>query len=165
MIANLVEAIGEVAIRVKDMDRMVEFYVDQLGFELRRRFSNDVAAIKLAPEVAGQIQTLTLFGESLPGNFSNYRWKGLEHSVSALHHFAVTIASANYDILHSQLRQKNIPFDVANHRWTGWKGTYVSDPEGNILEFVCYDEAFDEGKTGVYDFNKLHGASHGKPFV
>lgn len=165
MISDLVETIGEVALRVKNMDEMVSFYVEHLGFELRRRFENDVAAIKLAPGLAGQVQTLTLFGESLPGNFGGFRWAGLDQGVSTLHHFAMTIKAENYDILHDRLLQAGIAFETANHRWTGWKGTYVKDPEGNIVEFVCYDEEFDEGKSGQYDFQKLHGSSTGKPFV
>lgn len=165
MIVDLVLSIGEVALRVKDMDAMVTFYVDHLGFRLRRRFENDVAAIWLAEGVAGQVQTLTLFGQTLPGNFAKFRWAGLDQNVSTLHHFALTIRPENYEVLHTRLREAGIPFETANHRWTGWKGTYVRDPEGNIVEFVCYDEAFDEGKTGKYDFDRLHGASNGKAFA
>lgn len=165
MLSDLVESIGEVALRVKNMDEMVAFYVERLGFELRRRFENDVAAIQLANGVAGQVQTLTLFGELLPGNFAKFEWRGLEQNMSSLHHFALTIRAENYETLHSRLHQHGIPFETANHRWTGWKGTYLRDPEGNIVEFVCYDVAFDEGKSGKYDFDTLHGASNGKPFI
>ena len=165
MIAKHIKAIGEISIRVSDMDAMIDFYVNTLGFELRRRFQNDVAAIKLAEGVLGQVQTLTLFGPHLPGNFNSFEWSGLNNNTSPLHHFALTIPADEYQEMLDDLAASSIPFDVANHRWTGWKGIYVQDPEGNIIEFVCYDEDFDEGKEGRYDFNKLHGASSGKKFV
>jgi len=165
MISTYVKSIGEIAIRVKNMDRMVDFYVELLGFELRRRFENDVAAIKLADGYHNQIHTLTLFNENLPGNFKKYNWPGLDNKFTNLHHFALTIVADDYDEFIHLLNEKNIPYDTATHRWTGWKGIYLQDPELNILEFVCYDERFDEGKTGAYDFNKLHGSTTGKEFL
>lgn len=165
MLDKFVIAIGEISIRVENMDDMLEFYVDKLGFELRRRFENDVAAIKLSNGVEGQVQTLTLFSKALPGNFHSYRWKGLDNNQSPLHHFALTIESSQYENLVNTLSENDIPYDSAIHRWTGWKGVYIQDPEENIIEFVCYDEDCDEGKTGKYDFGKLHGAESGKPFV
>jgi catechol-2,3-dioxygenase len=29
---------------------------------------------------------------------------------------------------------------TVEHRWCRWRSLYVHDPEGNILELVCYDE-------------------------
>ncbi len=165
MLKTFVKAIGEISIRVHDMDGMLEFYVNKLGFELRRRFEGDVAAIKLAEGVAGQVQTLTLFGAHLGGNFNEYKWQGLSNQQSPLHHFALTIACEEYEDFIKVLEQNDIAYNVANHRWTGWKGIYIQDPEENIIEFVCYDANFDESLTGQYDFNKLHGASSGKKFV
>ena len=28
---------------------------------------------------------------------------------------------------------------TADHEWTQWRSLYVNDPEGNVVEWVCYD--------------------------
>jgi catechol-2,3-dioxygenase len=30
---------------------------------------------------------------------------------------------------------------VAEHPWVRWRSLYVHDPEGNLVELVCYDES------------------------
>jgi catechol-2,3-dioxygenase len=158
-------AIGEVAIRVQDMDKMLDFYQNTLGLELMRRFENDVAALKIADGVRGQIQTLTLFGPKLPPNHPSVSWSGIEQSTTTLHHFALTMAPEDYERALSDFRNANLEVNTANHRWNGWRGIYLRDPEGNIVELVSYHEDYNEGKTRDYDFNKLHGGSTGKEFV
>lgn len=160
-----VKSLGEVALRVHDMQKMLDFYRGYLGFELRRRFEDDVAAIKLAEGFEGQVHTLTLFGKNMPPNNGENTWLDPIYNHTTVHHFAVTINKDDYETVKEVLEKSSLDYSWANHRWTGWKGMYVKDPEGNILEFVCYDEAYDEGKTGEYDFNKLHGAKSGKKFV
>jgi catechol 2,3-dioxygenase len=27
------------------------------------------------------------------------------------------------------------------HGWIGWRSIYISDPDENIVEFVCYDRS------------------------
>jgi catechol 2,3-dioxygenase-like lactoylglutathione lyase family enzyme len=164
MVAQYIQSIGEVALRVRDMERMVSFYVDTLGFKLRRRFANEVAAIQVAQGVYGQVQTLTLFATHLPGNFKKFSWHGLNAETSPLHHFALTVKVSDYEAIQQELERLGLPYDRADHRWTGWRGIYIQDPELNIIELVCYDESLDEGKTGTYDFDKLHGSSTGQAF-
>lgn len=158
-------AIGEVALRVRDMDIMVEFYASTLGLTLRRRFENDVAAFMIAEGVHGQVQTLTLFGPRMPSNFTQGPWPSLDADATTLHHFALTIAPEDYDLAIEDLSADDIPFTTANHRWCGWRGIYLRDPESNVIELVSYHEDFDEGKTGEYDFTKLHGAKSGQAFA
>lgn len=160
-----IHAIGEVAIRVTNMDAMIEFYQHVLGFRLLRRFGNDVAALRIAEGVYGQVQTLTLFGETLPPNHPDVSWAGLRQASTTLHHFALTVAPNDYDAILDYFKQLNVVVNTANHRWVGWRGIYVRDPENNIVELVSYHEEYDEGKTGDYDFGKLHGGSPGAPFA
>lgn len=159
-----VHAIGEIAIRVGDMDAMIDFYRGTIGLPLLRRFANDVAALKIADGVHGQIQTLTLFGPGLPPNHPTVQWTGLDPQHSTLHHFALTIAPKDYDQALRDFAAAGIETNTANHRWNGWRSIYVRDPEGNIMELVSYHEDYDEGKDGTYDFGKLHGGTSGKAF-
>jgi len=158
-------AIGEVALRVSDMDRMIEFYNGKLGLPLLRRFENDVAALRIAEGVAGQVQTLTLFNRRLPSNHHGTTWHGLDGGNTSLHHFALTVPATDYEKVQELLGQDGIEFTLANHKWCGWRGIYVRDPEGNVVELVSYHRDIDEGKDGTYDLSKLHGATNGLPFV
>jgi len=38
-------------------------------------------------------------------------------------------------------RLEDLGLDVttADHAWTQWRSLYVNDPEGNIVEWVCFD--------------------------
>ena len=29
--------------------------------------------------------------------------------------------------------------ETMEHEWTHWRSLYVADPEGNLVELVCYD--------------------------
>jgi catechol 2,3-dioxygenase-like lactoylglutathione lyase family enzyme len=156
-------AIGEVAIRVRDLEKVCSFYQDVLGLTLLRRFENAVAALKIADGVEGQVQTLTLFDRALPSNFTGHPLAGHDPSSTTLHHFAITIAASDYDATIEHFKERGIPFTTANHRWCGWRGIYLQDPEGNVIELVSYHEDLDEGKTGSYDFGKLHGGTSGTP--
>jgi catechol-2,3-dioxygenase len=157
-------AIGEVAIRVRDLDRMCSFYQDVLGLTLLRRFENAVAALKIADGVEGQVQTLTLFDRTLPSNFTGQALQGHDPSSTTLHHFAITIAASDHEAMIRHLTERKVPFTTATHRWCGWQGIYLQDPEGNVIELVSYHEDLDEGKRGSYDFGKLHGGTPGVPF-
>ena len=159
-----VHAIGEVAIRVRDMEAMVDFYHGTIGLPILRRFGDDVTALKIADGVHGQIQTLTLFGPGLPPNHPTVKWTGLDPQHSTLHHFALTVAPEDYDRVLRDFAAAGVETNTANHRWNGWRGIYVRDPEGNIMELVSYHEDYDEGKKGTYDFAKLHGGTPGKAF-
>jgi hypothetical protein len=36
------------------------------------------------------------------------------------------------------------------HPWIGWRSIYIADPEGNVVEFVCYDQGV-PGGSGTAD--------------
>ncbi|MET0417093.1 MAG: VOC family protein, partial [Actinoplanes sp.] len=136
-----VHAIGEVAIRVRDMDAMVDWYHGTIGFPILRRFGDDVTALRIADGVQNQIQTLTLFGPGLPPNHPTVTWTDLEPQHSTLHHFAITIAAEDYEQVLEDFAKAEIQVNTADHRWNGWRGIYVRDPEGNIMELVSYHES------------------------
>src|SRR2546430_426028 len=58
-----IRALGEIALRVRDLDKMQKFYSDVIGLELMRRF-DDCAFLKIAEGYAGHTQILALFDRS-----------------------------------------------------------------------------------------------------
>ncbi|MDA7946297.1 MAG: VOC family protein [Hyphomicrobiaceae bacterium] len=92
-----VRALGEIAIRVRDMDAMVAFYRDIIGLEiLSRRNNNAIVFFRIADGYAGHTAVLALFQDETdvatrPG------WADRDASETSLHHFALTVAREEQD--------------------------------------------------------------------
>jgi len=125
-----IQGLGEIALRVSDLDTMQHFYGDVIGLELLRRFPES-AFFRVAAGAAGHTQILALFdrGEEdrpRPGR-------------SPLDHLAFAIAAEDYDGEKARLEALGFSVTAAYHEWTQWRSLYVHDPEGNTVELVCYD--------------------------
>ncbi|MGH2373746.1 MAG: VOC family protein [bacterium] len=133
-----IRALGEVVLRVRNLDAMQEFYSAIIGLELLRRF-NDSAFLKIAPGYAGHTQVLALFKESIPPNHSTIRRTGWDPQRSTLHHIAFAISLSDYTAEKERLEKLGLAVETREHSWMHWRSLYVSDPEGNAVELVCYD--------------------------
>jgi catechol 2,3-dioxygenase-like lactoylglutathione lyase family enzyme len=136
--------VGEVVLRVRDIDAMIAFYRDVLGLELLRRFADDIAFMRVAPGFGGHTQIVGFFRKQLPSNFRRREWPGHEPGHTTLHHFALEISRADHDGALAHLAALGIATDTAVHPWIGWRSIYLRDPEDNTVELVCYDEAVRE---------------------
>ena len=63
--ATAVRALGEVALRVNDLDKSQAFYADVIGLELLRRFEH-AAFFRIAEGYAGRTAILALFDRKTP---------------------------------------------------------------------------------------------------
>jgi catechol-2,3-dioxygenase len=70
--ATAVRALGEVALRVNDLDRSQAFYADVIGLELMRRFEHS-AFFRIADGYAGHTAILALFDRKTPSRRSTAR--------------------------------------------------------------------------------------------
>lgn len=137
MIGNKIRGIGEIVLRVKDMEIMREFYVQTLGFELIRG-DDHYTFLKLAEGHRGHTQILALFNAENETAFGK-QLESVDHNSSPLHHLALEIDLEDYEVIHKELNEKNIPCVMESFNWVKWKSIFIQDPEGNIVEFVCYD--------------------------
>lgn len=128
-----VKALGEIALRVNDLDRMQEFYEKIIGLELMQRFPRS-AFFKIAEGYAGHTQILALFDRKDQAGYT-----GLSAAQTTLHHFAFTIAVGEYEMEKKRLEALGLAVRVDDHTWVHWRSLYVFDPEGNEVELVCYD--------------------------
>ena len=137
-----IRALGEIALRVNDLDAMQEFYENVLGLELMKRFPA-AAFFRVAEGYGGHTQILALFDRSAePGETRFHRGtpQGMSADRSTVDHLAFEIDLADFDTEKRRLEQLGIRVETAEHKWVHWRSLYVTDPDGNVVELVCYDE-------------------------
>ena len=131
--APAIQGLGEIALRVEDLAGMTAFYEKVVGLKLMQRFPN-AAFFRIADGFAGHTQVLALFDRAAE---SDYR--GLSRQQTTVDHFAFEIALSNYAREKARLESLGIAIETAEHGWIQWRSLYFRDPEGNQVEFVCFD--------------------------
>jgi catechol 2,3-dioxygenase len=129
-----IKALGEIALRVEDLNTMQRFYEAVIGLELMQRFP-DIAFFKIAPGYEGHTQILALFDRRSAAGYA-----GLDAARTTVDHIAFTISLADYEAEKTRLENYGLKVTTAQHSWVHWRSLYLFDPEGNEVELVCYDE-------------------------
>jgi catechol-2,3-dioxygenase len=132
-----VKGLGEVSIRVKNLDVMQKFYEEVIGLEVLGRGESQVF-FKIAEGYAGHTQNLALFDAS-NRMFLENKSPQLNSDQSTLHHITLNIALEDFESERRRLEGLGIKVNATIHEWIHVHSMYFSDPEGNLLEFVCYD--------------------------
>ena len=133
-----VKGLGEVSIRVKDLDAMHKFYEEVVGLEVLRQDESFVF-FKVAKGYGGHTQNLALFDTS-NRIFLETKSEQLSSDQTTLHHIALNIALEDFESGKMRLEGLGLKVNATVHEWLHVRSLYFSDPEGNTLEFVCYDE-------------------------
>lgn len=130
---TVVRGLGEIALRVNDLAAMQQFYEQVIGLPLMTRFPNS-AFFKIADGYGGHTQVLALFDRSeSPG------YRGTDAATSTIDHIAFEIPLDDFANERKKLEALGLQVETAEHTWVHWRSLYVSDPEGNQVELVCYD--------------------------
>ena len=130
---TVVRGLGEIALRVNDLAAMQQFYEQVIGLPLMTRFPNS-AFFKIAESYGGHTQVLALFDRSeSPG------YRGTDAATSTIDHIAFEIPLDDFANERKKLEALGLQVETAEHAWVHWRSLYVSDPEGNQVELVCYD--------------------------
>jgi catechol-2,3-dioxygenase len=128
-----IKALGEVALRVQDLAVMRRFYEETVGLELMNQSSIGVF-FRIAEGYAGHTQVLALFDRAGTAGYS-----GVSSERSTIDHVAFTVSLADFSAEKQRLEELGLPVETAEHPWAHWRSLYVKDPEGNEVEWVCYD--------------------------
>ena len=134
-----IKALGEVVLRVRNLDTMQEFYEKAVGLELLERYENIMAFFRIAPDYEGHTQTLALFDQSGEADHRSRHYTGVDPEKSPLHHMAFTISLSDYEAEKERLQNLGLDVETVEHTWEHYRSLYIPDPEGNVVEFVCYD--------------------------
>jgi catechol 2,3-dioxygenase len=112
---------------------MQQFYEQAIGLPLMTRFPNS-AFFKIADGCGSHTQVLALFDRSeSPG------YRGTDAATSTIDHIAFEIPLDDFANERKKLEALGLQVETAEHTWVHWRSLYVSDPEGNQVELVCYD--------------------------
>lgn len=133
-----IKGIGEIALRAHDLDAMARFYGEIVGLELIQRWETSVF-FRVADGVAGHTQMLVLFAESVEPYSVRQPLVEPRVEASTLHHLALAIARDDFEPERERLEQLGCDVTEAAHAWAQVRSLYVNDPEGNVVERVCFD--------------------------
>jgi len=128
-----VRGLGEIALRVNNLDAMQHFYEQVIGLPLMARSPNS-AFFKIADGYGGHTQVLALFDRSESAGYG-----GTNANTSTIDHIAFEIPLADFDGEKRRLEGLGFRVETAKHAWVRWRSLYVTDPEENQVELVCYD--------------------------
>ena len=126
--ASAIKALGEIALRVNNLQQMQQFYQNVLGLEVLGG-SDAAVLLKVADGYGGHTQVLGLFDRSV----------SISPEHSAVDHIAFTIAVEDYESERRRLEALGLKVELRQHQWVRWRSLYFHDPEGNEVELVCYD--------------------------
>jgi catechol 2,3-dioxygenase-like lactoylglutathione lyase family enzyme len=120
--------LGELALRVNDLAAARAFYRDVVGLEEWRE-GDGFVFLKVAPGVEGHPQALVLFDRGVE--------VGTE--ASTLDHLAFVIELADYEPRRQQLEDLGLAVRIKEFPAFQWRALFTRDPDGNSVEFVCFD--------------------------
>jgi len=132
---RVIKGLGEIALRVENLDRSQEFYEKVIELELMRR-SDDAAFFRIAEGIEGHTQILALFDRS-----KREGYEGISAEKSTVDHIAFGISKSDYNSEKKRIQELGFEVRTAEHAWVKWRSLYVTDPDGNNVELVCYDES------------------------
>ena len=130
---RIVKGLGEIALRVNDLDKMTRFYEEVIGLEILERFDKTVF-FRIAEGVEGHVQVLALFDRSGTKGYT-----GIDSKKSTIDHIAFGISKSDYESEMKRIEALGYEVRTAYHKWVKWRSLYVTDHEGNNVEMVCYD--------------------------
>lgn len=114
-----------------NFDAMVRFYRDVIGLEVLAERGTGLVFFRLGNGVEGHIAVLALFDAARNPDLDGPRVEG-----STLHHFALSLSQADQTAACRFLDSERIPYRIEHFAWIGWRGVFLSDPDGNTVELV-----------------------------
>jgi catechol 2,3-dioxygenase-like lactoylglutathione lyase family enzyme len=130
--------IGEIVIRTPNMQQMVAFYRDVIQLE-PFKVSGAMHFFKVSDGFRGQAQAIGLFELGEVSDVDDTDFNGHDARKTPFHHFAFIIDRKDYDTEFKRITALGHALRTMAHSLTQSRSFYLYDPDGNTVEFVCYD--------------------------
>ena len=131
--------LGEIVIRSQQPATLVAFYCEIIGLELFASFGS-ATFLKIDDDIEGYPQLLAVFDKTHEySGPRNMRTDMAQAESGSLHHFAFALEKEAFRKEQSRLQSMGVAFQSGEHPAFGWRSIYLYDPDGNCVEFVCYD--------------------------
>lgn len=146
-----VRALGEIAIRCTDMDAMERFYREVIGLSVLSERQGGITFFRIAEGYAGHTSVLALFATDArvrPGLHPTDGPRPATGLGSSLHHLALSLGWEEQEAAMAWYDRLGQPYRVEHFEWIGWRGIFTEDPEGNTVELVAADPAFERPAPG-----------------
>lgn len=130
--------IGEIVIRTPNMQKMVAFYRDVVELELFKAMGT-MQFFKVSEGFRGQAQAIGLFELGEVSDVDDTIFDGHDVRKTPFHHFAFIIDQKDYHNEFNRISALGYELRTMEHSLTQSRSFYLYDPDGNTVEFVCYD--------------------------
>ncbi len=134
-----VRALGEVAIRCRDLAAMERFYGEVIGLERLAERDGGITFFRIAEGYGGHTAVLALFGPGAgrPDLHAVSEDAPETGARSSLHHLALSLGREEQARAIDWYERIGQPYRVERFDWIGWRGLFTEDPEGNTVELVA----------------------------
>jgi len=122
-----VKGVGEVSIRVRDLDAMHKFYEEVIGLEVLSRAESFVF-FKIAEGYGGHTQNLAVF-EASNTMFLDNKAIQLNSQETTLHHIALNVALEDFEAEKMRLESLGLKVTATVHEWLHVRSLYSPNPE------------------------------------
>ena len=130
--------LGEVVIRTPNMLKMIAFYRDVVQLEPYKALGT-MQFFKVSEGLREQAQAIGLFELDEVSDVDDTPFDGHASRKSPLHHFAFIIDQQDYHNEFNRIAALGHELRTMEHSLTQSRSFYLYDPDGNTVEFVCYD--------------------------
>ena len=129
-----IDGLAEVVLNVRDASRAVAFYGNLLGLDRMTPEDQPGPIFFRAGQATDRVPSLLVLVPLSPeaGNFREPR---------TLHHLALTISAAAFDEARETLVNAGIEVRDGKHPVLAVRTMYVTDPDGNEVEFISPEPA------------------------
>ena len=130
--------LGEIVIRTPNLQKMAAFYRDVIDLE-PFKVSGTMQFLKVSEGFMGQAQAIGLFELGEVSDVDDTPFDGHDVRKTPFHHFAFIIDRNDYDNEFNRISASGYELRTMEHSLTQSRSFYLYDPDGNTVEFVCYD--------------------------